>query len=105
MSKWEEWVTEEMLRRPVDIGSSLSPNTDWHHAIITKAMARGLPYAEHAKINMPWNLLVVDHEAHLWTHVPEGIEAAEILYRIYGRGAVRLWYDWINFRQRPFILP
>lgn len=104
MGAMEDWVLEEMAQRPVDVGSPLR-HADLHHAIISKAQSRGLPPEERAKIDMPWNLLKVEHGVHLTKPIPEGIEAAELLYHIYGRGAVRIWYYSIQFKHRPFELP
>lgn len=106
MSVWPDWVLEEMARRPVDIGSPFV-KSDLHHAILSKANVRGMPEEERCKINVPWNLLKVEHGIHLTKPIPEGREAAEILYGIYGRGAVRVWYSSINWRsgKPPFELP
>lgn len=106
MSNWPEWVLEEMNSRPVDVGSPFGV-IDWHHAVVSRRMVMGMPEEERAKINMPWNLLKVEHGVHLSKPVPEGREAAELLYSIYGRGAVLVWYSHINWRngKPPFQLP
>ena len=103
--KYPDWVVEEMNRRPVDVGNPFG-RIDWHHAILSKANVRGMPESERLKINVPWNLLKVEHSVHLSKPIPEGIEAAKLLYRIYGRGAILVWYNWISWKNKPpFILP
>jgi hypothetical protein len=106
MSNWPDWVLEEMARRPVDVGVPFG-KIDLHHAILSKRAVMGMPEEERAKINVPWNLLKVQHDAHITRPVPEGREAAELLYRIYGRGAVLVWYASLNWKNGnpPFQLP
>lgn len=99
------WVVLSMDDRSVDIGSPFG-KPDYHHAILSKANVMGLPPEEQAKIHNPCNLLKVEHGIHLNKPIPEGREAALLLYRIYGRDAVLRWYKSIQWRNKPpFELP
>lgn len=92
--------------RPVDIGSPFG-KIDNHHCILTKGDMRGMPDSEKAKIHRPWNILRVNHEWHLNKPVPEHVEAALIMYRLYDREVIRHWLkEEIQWRQGPpFELP
>ena len=97
-------VVASMKKRKVDVGFPFS-KLDLHHAILSKASVRGLPPEEQVKIHDPRNILIVEHNVHLNKPIPEGVDAAPLLYAIYGRDAVLEWFYSINFRNRPFELP
>ena len=107
MSKFPPMSTDVVLamkKRQVDIGSPFS-RSDLHHAILSKRAVMGMPEEEQAKIHDPRNLLKIEHGVHLNKPIPEGVDAAPLLYAIYGRDAVLEWYCSINFKHRPFELP
>lgn len=100
-----EWVLDELEGRAIDIGSPLG-KIDYHHAILSKYDVMGLPEFERVKINDPRNILLVNHEAHLDKPIPTREEAAKLLYKIYGREAVKMWFDSIQWVDGPpFLLP
>lgn len=99
-----KWCFDAMVLRPVDIGAPFR-KVDFHHAILTKNNVMGMAEEEQAKIHDPRNLLKVEHGIHLNKPIPEGVDAAPLLYAIYGRDAVLEWFYSINFRNRPFELP
>lgn len=111
MSNWPEWVLEEMEHRGVDdgMGNPFCNKKDWHHCIVPKSVVRGMPDEERAKINRPWNIIVIDSAVHLWKPVPERYEAALWMYEHhpeYDREVIRKWfYNEINWKNRPFELP
>lgn len=96
-----------MNKRPVDIGNPFD-KIDWHHCVLTKYDVMGLPAKERDKINVPWNMLKIAHEAHINSKPPIHQEAALLMYRIYGRDVVREWfYHSINWKSGhpPFEIP
>ena len=108
MSKFHTMSPEVIIalqKRPVDIGSPFG-KTDLHHAVLSKASVRGLPPEEQAKIHDPRNILKIEHGLHLHKPIPEGIDAALLLYDIYGRESVLEWFESIQWRNKPpFELP
>lgn len=107
-NKFPPFTAEQLLalsKRDTDIRSN-SPRrkVDYHHGILSKAVARGLPESEKAKLNDPKNIILIDHEAHL-AHPPSIEEACRILFKIYGRESVLEWFNSVAFKVRPFQLP
>lgn len=94
-----------LLQRAVDLGSPFG-RIDLHHCILSKRDVMGMPDSEKVKIHVPWNILRVNHEYHLNRPVPEHSEAAELMYKLYGRDVVRQWFYGIAWRNKPpFELP
>ena len=85
--------------RQVDVTGS-SGKIDYHHGIVTKADAMGLPPAERIKIDDPRNILLIDHDEHVAGRIPSRGEASKILRNIYGEYAVREWFYNIRFKRR-----
>ena len=104
-----EWVVSELNERLVNEGLDFGypfGKVDFHHAILPKSAVMGLPDSEKVKIHNPCNILLIEHGFHLSQPVPTGVEAARVLYAIYGKPAVQAWYatiSWIN--GKPFELP
>jgi hypothetical protein len=104
-----EWVAEKMHERMLEDGVDFGDpfdKVDFHHAILPKSAVMGLPDCEKEKIHNPCNILLIAHSYHLNRPVPTGVEAARVLYAIYGKPAVQAWYDSINWTNgQPFELP
>ena len=93
-----------ILSKGIDFPGS-SGKIDFHHAVVTKAMARGLPNEFRPLIDSPYNFITIDHEAHINGTPPSGIKAVPIVCRKWGYEAVRTWYGNIPFKVRPFVFP
>ena len=73
---------------------------DLDHAIISKAIAQGLPNKEWIKIHDPRNIIKISHSRHLYDR-PLLTERIRAIVMRHGYDAVKEWFESIAWKSSP----